>query len=367
MKRIRQRCSLLLAVALSLSAQWGVAQTAAVVSPLGTPAMHVAPSQKTVLLDLARAGARLVAVGERGIVMLSDDNGQSWRQADVPVSVTLSAVQFVNDRQGWAVGHAGVVLATTDAGEHWTLQLDGTRAAQIELTAARNEQAAATDASAAEARIASAERLVADGPDKPFLAMKFVDAQRGLIVGAFGLAMQTVDGGATWTSTMGHIDNPMNLHMYAISQQGQRWFVAGEQGFLARSDDDGASFAQLESPYGGSLFTAQSRSDGALLVAGLKGNAFISHDAGDTFQPLNVGLPISFSDSVVLASGQVLFANQGGGLYVSDGRSGDALRALTKPLGLPVAGVIQADDGSLIVAGFSGLTRVPLPANVVSE
>ncbi|CAI8903496.1 WD40/YVTN/BNR-like repeat-containing protein [Pseudomonas sp. IT-P218] len=366
MNRICQRYSLLLAVALSFSAGCAMAQSAAVGAPLDTPAMRVAPTQKKVLIDLARAGARIVAVGERGIVMLSDDDGKSWRQAEVPVSVTLSAVQFVDDHRGWAVGHAGVVLATTDAGEHWTVQLDGNRAAQIELAAARDEQAAA-DAAAAEARVASAERLVADGADKPFLALNFVDARRGLVVGAFGLALQTVDGGATWTSAMGHIDNPMNLHLYAISQQGPRWFVAGEQGFLARSDDDAASFVQVQSPYEGSLFVARSRADGALLVAGLKGNAFISHDGGDTFQPLEVRLPISFSDAAVLASGQVLFVNQGGGLFLSDEHSGDTLRVLSKPLSLPVAGLIQASDGSLVVAGFSGLTRVPLPASVVSE
>ncbi len=54
--------------------------------------------------------------GERGIVLLSDDAGVSWRQAKVPVSVSLTAVQFVDAEQGWAVGHLGVVLHTQDGG-----------------------------------------------------------------------------------------------------------------------------------------------------------------------------------------------------------------------------------------------------------
>ena len=73
-------------------------------------ALPSAKAERAVLLGLARAGQRLVAVGERGIVLLSDDNGQRWRQAQVPVSVSLTAVQFVDDRRGWAVGHLGVVL-----------------------------------------------------------------------------------------------------------------------------------------------------------------------------------------------------------------------------------------------------------------
>lgn len=367
MNRIRQGCSLLLACALSVSTQWCLADNTAVVSPLDAPAMHVTPLQKTVLIGLARAGNRLVAVGERGLVQLSDDNGQSWRQANVPVSVTLSAVQFADELHGWAIGHAGVVLATVDGGEHWMLQMDGKRAAQMELDAARNEQAGALDTDAAAARVQSAERLVADGADKPFLALHFVDARHGLIVGAFGLALQTLDGGASWTSVMGHIVNPMSLHLYAISQRGQRWFLAGEQGYIARSDDNGESFNQLDSPYEGSFFTLQNRVDGALLLGGLKGNAFITHDDGDTFQPMEVSLPVSFVDSAVLDNGQLLFVNQSGALFVSDSRTGDALKPLAKPLGLPVASLIQADDGSLIVAGFTGLTRVPQPATVASE
>lgn len=364
MNRITQLGRLLVALTLPFGTTWCLAESAAVGPPLSTPAMQVAPMQKSVLIDLARAGERLVAVGERGLVLLSDDNGQSWRQAVVPVSVSLSAVQFVDARSGWAIGHAGVVLATRDAGESWTLQLDGLRAAQIELDAARTEQATAADQDSAAVRVQNAERLVADGADKPFLALEFVDGQRGLIVGAYGLALQTRDGGATWQSVVGHIANPMGMHLYAISRQGSRWFLAGEQGYLARSDDNGASFAQLESPYEGSFFTLQSRADGALLVGGLKGHAFITHDAGASFQQLLVPMPVSFSDATALANGSVLLANQGGVLFVSHG---EALQPFSKPLGKPVSSLIEAADGSLIVAGFTGLLRVPQSATVDSE
>jgi photosystem II stability/assembly factor-like uncharacterized protein len=364
MNRISQAGHWLLALALPFSTAWCVADTGPVGLPLDTPAMQVAPTQKTVLIDLARAGERLVAVGERGLVLLSDDHGQSWRQARVPVSVGLSAVQFVDARNGWAIGHAGVVLASRDAGESWVVQLDGLRAAQIELDAARVEQATAFDQDSAEARVQSAERLVADGADKPFLALEFVDAQRGLIVGAYGLALQTSDGGATWQSVVGAIDNPMGMHLYAISRQGSLWFLAGEQGYLARSADDANSFSQLQSPYEGSFFTLHSRGDGALLVGGLKGHAFISHDAGESFQDLPVPMPVSFSDATALGDGRVVLANQAGMLFVS---SGDALQPFIKPLGKPVASLIEAADGSLIIAGFAGLLRVPQPATAASE
>ncbi|WP_332846052.1 YCF48-related protein [Pseudomonas lactucae] len=367
MNRINQARALLLALCLPFATRECLAGPAAVGVPLDTPAMRVAGAQQGVLIDLARAGKRLVAVGERGLVLLSDDNGQSWRQATVPVSVSLTAVRFVDAQKGWAVGHAGVVLATVDGGEHWTLQLDGLRAAQLELNAAKAGQATATDPDAALIRVQNAERLVADGPDKPFLALEFVDAHRGLIVGAYGLALLTNDGGATWQSLMGQIANPNGLHLYAISRQGTRWFLAGEQGYLARSDDDALSFSQLDSPYEGSFFTLQNRADGVLVVAGLKGNAFVSRDAGVSFQRLSVPVPISFNDATRLADGQLLLVNQGGMLFRNSEQTGAALLPLGAPLGKPVSSVIEAADGSLIVAGFTGLQRLAQPATAASE
>jgi photosystem II stability/assembly factor-like uncharacterized protein len=345
-------------VALPMVLPLSLAHAASVGDALSTPAMQAPQAKSAVLLDLARAGARLVAVGERGIVLLSDDNGVNWRQAAVPVSVSLTAVQFVDDNTGWAVGHAGVVLVSHDGGEHWAVQLDGLRAAQLELASAREQQPSVSDQETATARVQTAERMVAEGADKPFLALQFVDARHGLIVGAYGLAFATDDGGATWRSLMGQIDNPMGAHLSAIARQGEHWFLAGEQGYMARSDDDGHSFAQIESPYAGSFFTLQMSDDGVLLVAGLKGNAFASSDLGKRFTPVPVPMPVSFSDAIRTEDGQLLLVNQSGALFHTSGQPGAVLKPYGPPLGKPVASVIQAADGSLTLAGFTGLTRI---------
>lgn len=358
-----------LAIALALSVM--VLKTHAEVKTVGpvltSAALQVPAPAQAVVIDLARADGRLIAVGERGVIVFSDDNGQSWRQAQVPVSVTLSAVQFVDAKRGWAVGHAGTVLATTDGGEHWSLQLNGAQAAEIESKAAQSERGSAQDPDAADIRILNAERLLADGPDKPFLALHFVDSKRGLVVGAYGLAFATQDGGATWQSLIGHIENPSQVHIYSIARKDHLLFLAGEQGYVARSTDDGESFAQLQSPYNGSFFTANIRGDGALLVAGLKGHAYLSADSGDSFHRLKVSWPVAISSSTRLPDGSVLLANQAGGLFISAISNGDELHPLGKPLGIPVSSIVEAVDGSLITSGFTGLSRFSHPATDVPE
>lgn len=108
----------------------------------------------------ARAGDRMVAVGERGLIVVSDDRSATWRQVPSPVSVALTTVRFADALHGVAVGHGGTVLTTGDGGLNWAVRLDGRRVAQLALDAAK--------VSGDALRLKDAQRLVTDGPDKPF-------------------------------------------------------------------------------------------------------------------------------------------------------------------------------------------------------
>lgn len=318
-------------------------------------AMTADQASHRVLLGLAHAGGRIVAVGERGLIVLSDDGGKTWRQAKVPVSITLTAVAFPSPRQGWAVGHSGIVLHTADGGETWSKQLDGVKI--IKLLA---EEAKAQTADAPQAAVA--QQFVADGPDKPFLDLQFQSERSGVIVGAYGLILRTDDGGNTWQSLMAHVDNPKGLHIYAVSSLDDTIYLAGEQGLLARSDDAGKTFIRLATPYRGSFFTLTALPSGEVIIGGLKGNVFWSSNRGMTFQRSEGFLPISLSASAILKDGKIVFTNQAGQLFVSDdkGRSVQLMKQNQTP---PLSAVLQTADGNVIGAGIRGITRVSLPAS----
>ena len=73
----------------------------------------------SLLLDVARIGDRLVAVGERGHVVFSDD-GSAWQQAEhVPTRSTLTTVFARGDRL-WAAGHDAVIITSGDRGNTWS-------------------------------------------------------------------------------------------------------------------------------------------------------------------------------------------------------------------------------------------------------
>ncbi len=334
----------------SLALAQPVAQ--AVPRVLTQAALQSPKALQAAMLAVTRAGRRLVAVGERGTVLWSDNAGQNWQQAQVPVQVALTAVHFANARTGWAVGHLGVIVKTEDGGQTWTLQLDGVQAAQAVALAAR----ANTDERAQR----DARRFADEGPDKAFFDVNFSDAQHGFAVGANNLAFATHDGGKTWTPALNRLPNPKSLHLYGVRFVGGNVFIVGEQGLLLKSTDSGATFAALPPPYKGSLFGLLAARTGTLIAYGLRGHALRSADQGAHWDAVPTGVPVSISAALEFDDGALGLLSQTGDLLLSrdDGRSVTPIAAAHGPV--PAAGAAVA-DGQLVLASLRGLRRQTAP------
>jgi photosystem II stability/assembly factor-like uncharacterized protein len=359
--------STLLMIALSIAAVSSEAANSVRPVVLDLPAAMSARCLQGVLLGVQKAGRRLVAVGERGCIVYTDDDGRSWRQARVPVSVTLTAVAFPSPLQGWAAGHFGVVLHTQDGGVTWATQLDGIRAARLRLDQVSGRPMSGSGSSAQisdpqgpqNSTLEAAKQLVDDGPDKPFLSIHFQSDRQGLVVGAYGLVYKTADGGQTWQPWQDHLDNPDGQHLYAITSHGDRLLLAGEQGYFARSSDSGERFARQKTSYAGTLFGLETR-DGIHLVAyGLRGNAVFSPDAGGSWEAVKTGVVGAIDGSCVLQSGQYVFVTDRGEVLVSEDQ-GRTVRVVPIEHPFPFSGVIQASDGALVAVGARGASRLTI-------
>ncbi len=345
------------------AAAWGLAAAplaAQAVDEMDRPAVVALSPTKAVYLDVTMAGSRIVAVGERGLIIYSDDHGRTWRQAKVPTSISLTRVKFATPSSGWALGHSGIVLHTDDGGQTWTRQLDGRTAAQLALdeALADAEHAGAGNAKA-QHDLANAQQLVKDGPDKPFLDLLFENDKTVWIVGAYGLIFKTEDGGATWKSWIDHVENPRGMHIYAIAEQGRTMYLAGEQGLFLHSTDHGDKFSIVETPYKGTYFTLSLLPTGEIVLGGMRGNAYRSTDEGRSFIKVQVPVPVSFSAAVVMADGTPVFANQAGMLLVSQDK-GVSMRPLPAGNLPPIAGITEMGNGMLMTVGYGGPIPVPV-------
>ena len=299
---------------------------------LDTPAALTTRATAGLFNGLARAGSRIVAVGQRGHIVLSDDGGTSWKQARVPVASDLVAVSFPTPTHGWAVGHDGIVLHSTDAGATWTRQLDGRALGRL---------------------LGYGDKRLADqGPENPFLDVWFSDERTGFVVGAFNLILRTEDGGRSWQPWLDRTDNPKSLHLYAIREAAGDVYVTGEQGLLMRLDTEAGRFRALTTPYEGTYFgvTGNARS---VVAFGLRGNAFRSTDGGKSWSKAETGLQVGLIGGTE-HEGRLVLVSQAGHLLVSRD-DGASFAPMKVERAVPGAAVIGAGSAAVVVAGPRGL------------
>lgn len=347
---------LIAALACGFSVAIAATQTNHFVDPLVSPAASLSAPARSALIAVTMAGSRLVAVGLRGAVVYSDDGGVNWRQGAVPLSSDLVAVSFVSPQEGWVVGHEGVVLHTVDGGIHWTKQLDGMQAGKATIDFFQ-KHADEGDASA-KRYIEDAKLGVQDGPSNPFLGVWFQNSQEGYVIGSFGAAMRTHDGGKTWRPFNDHIDNPDDLHLFAATGENGTVYVASEKGTVFKRSARGDRFVPLKTGYKGTFFGVVATGN-VLCAFGLRGTIYTSRDAGATWRKVENVSRSTITAGTALPDGRIALVAVGGEVLVSDSD-------MTKfdirhiPHGAMFSGVARGRENSLVVVGPSGADVVPL-------
>ncbi|WP_284256219.1 WD40/YVTN/BNR-like repeat-containing protein [Acidocella aquatica] len=330
------------------------------IRPLDTPALAAKVPDQVTLIAITKAGNRLVAVGEHGVIIYSDDNGKTWTQARVPVSVLLTAVAFATPAQGWAVGHYGVILHTSDAGATWQLQLNGIQANQLTLDAANQAVAQDPNSEVAQRALHRANIFMAAGADKPFLTVLALSANDAIAFGGYRMAMRTTDGGKTWTDWSLHIGDPISHNLYDVEQIGPYIVIAGEAGNVFISTDGGNDFPAVTAPTDATMFGAVATGDNnGVLVFGVAGQAYRSEDGGKTWQTVQTfGSEANLLAARTLASGVIVVVSEAGVIYVSRDHAHSFTR-LPEPQKMGLFDLVQAANGDVVFVGNLGVQRVP--------
>ncbi|SFC12747.1 Uncharacterized protein SAMN05660443_1524 [Marinospirillum celere] len=330
------------------------------------PALMSDKVTQSLLLDITSAGDRLVAVGERGHIIFRDPD-QQWQQAQVPVIAHLTAVDFPTPQLGFAVGHEGIILRSEDAGESWELVhhelVVGPRRAQEKIPDAEaaleeaEEVGDLMDIEMLEMELDDLYFLAEADEVPPLLDIHFISSEQGFALGGYNLFLVTEDGGETWTSRKEALPNPEELHNNAIARDATgRLFIAGERGSIYRSEDQGLSWEDISPGYQGSLFSIFATRDGLLVTTGLRGNIFISRDGGETWMQPDNQAEQTLNGGLLMEDGQLLIIGQNGEYLIGNS---DRLVHQTLP-GRFSLQAVASQQGEIFAVGRGGVHRLPL-------
>lgn len=291
------------------------------------PSQPAPTAPRSLLLGIANSGKHLIAVGDRGHILASND-GASWAQVETPVRATLTDVDFVDENLGWAVGHDAVILHSKDGGRSWQLQ---------------NFQ-----------------------PDleKPFLDVLFLDANRGMAIGAYGLFMVTEDGGASWSELDAPPIREEELHFNDVTRLGNgELFVVGETGMMGVSAD-GATWERLQAPYDGSLYGAIARGDRGALVYGLRGNVYVTDDVrSGNWTQIDTGTVASFFGGTALPGGDIALVGLAGEVAIVSADGSVRNTKIDAMAGVTGSGTLSGAipwNGGVLAVGELGVSTVGL-------
>nr|WP_315242984.1 YCF48-related protein [uncultured Albidiferax sp.] len=351
----------------------GVAITFGAVSAvqrLGLPDLLDTPTQpssfalKGIVSGVARHGDRLIAVGPRGLILVSVDAAATWKQVATPTSTDLVSVKFTDASNAWAVGHDAVALRTTDGGATWQKVLDG-RSVLTLLRATYASRAKAGDemavAMSTEVERSVAQSATPEALPSPFLDVWFANANEGYLVGAFGLILRTTDGGKQWEPWIERLDNERRFHLYAVTGDETQRYIAGEQGLLLRLDTTANRFVKVETPYTGTYFGLDVQ--GQRLVAfGLRGNAYAQTEPGAAWNKIETGVDDNLVAAVAMPDKQLMLVSQAGQVLAvsADLRTSTAVKT---SISGEVLGAVSNGARGILLAQMGGVKSVNIEVN----
>lgn len=189
----------------------------------------------------------LWAVGLAGKVVRSNDAGRSWIAQNASITANLQSIAAWDRARAVAVGNDGAVIVTADGGEHWK-----------EVNAPRS------------------------GVSNKLIRVVALPGGEAWAVGEMGALLHTTNHGDTWDRVLNEQDAAFN----DITFIGKKGWIVGEFGKILKSEDGGKTWSPANSPVKSSLMAVDFRDESNGVAVGLEGAILHTQDGGKIWTDL---------------------------------------------------------------------------------
>ena len=191
------------------------------------------------------SNGKVVVVGtQSGAVLLSNDQGKSWKRSALG-NTSLVDITVCADNKFLAIDHYHKVWSADADGQNWkSVALDKPRT-PIAVTCDKQGGwwVAGTNAVIAHSNDQGKSWTATElNEDKQITTIQFLDDKNGIALGEFGLTVTTEDGGVTWKKGA---KIPGDFYPYAalFSSRNEGW-VSGIAGQMLHTKDGGKTWVK---------------------------------------------------------------------------------------------------------------------------
>lgn len=261
----------------------------------------------------------LLAVGERGIIVRSIDNGVTWKQMPSPVDITLTSVLFETGKRVWAVGQAATILRSDDGGKSW--------------------------------------KIVNYKPSDLRYYLK-VAVREGVIyvLSSDGELWLSRDAGANWEMTTLE-SGEVVPHLFSLAFVGEAGLISAEQGSVFMRGTHSEPWRPLAIAYHGSFFGVVPFA-GQFLLFGMSGRAFLVSADGKSQRSIDTRTTQFLLDAVVIPEkNQAVVVGRGGAIIII-GMDGQVLESYRRPDEADVTAVVARGDDVYLATMKGGIEHL---------
>ena len=258
------------------------------------------------------------AVGGAGIIVATGDGGSTWSVQESGSDTFLRGVFACTATRAWAVGDDGTVLLTTDGGSSWNPQASGSSEGINQLYATTASEAwFVGDAGIIGHTVNGGGVWSAQtsGSSNNLNDICFTTASTGFCVGAAKTILRTSNGGSTWSTVTLSGPGQFDLIGVFFLNQNLGW-AAGTFGTIMRTTNGGALWTRSVG-----VGTTADLNDVLFLDAS---NGYACGEDGTLLKSTNGG--VSWT-SVAISSNGLEAIGAAGSMIASVGVYGDVLRS----------------------------------------
>lgn len=232
-------------------------------------------------------------VGDRGLILRTDDGGRGWGRQNSGSSATLTSVFAIDENHAWITTRGGGnVLRTTNGGVSWEREGTGAESGLFDAFFFDRDQGWAVGGNGRIVRSHNGGRnwgQQSTGTESAFASVDFVDLDHGLAVGQH--IYTTTNGGTNWIRRPGP---GKSLEFVAMVDREFAWAV-GDEGTIVLTRDGGATWTREGDPdrWEGRGVTAVTATDRGHMWASATGGWIIRRIDTSIEPPRPTPLPVT--------------------------------------------------------------------------